>query len=169
MMVKIEPLAGNKPPGYHVSNWPLLGTKTLRVNLRPDKEEIFNSFKKDCRYILRKFKIQDSRFNVNDFGKFYEIWKKSAKRKHLWIPPERDYRSLVQAFGKNIFCLTVKDMAGAVVLIHKNTAFYYYAGSTSEGTKMNLPYLVVWEAIKKAKKVGCKIWDFEGINDPRLN
>ena len=54
MMIKIEPLKGGKPPGYRLSNWPLLGTKTLRVSLKPSEEEIFNSFKKDARYELRK-------------------------------------------------------------------------------------------------------------------
>jgi peptidoglycan pentaglycine glycine transferase (the first glycine) len=32
---------------------------------------------------------------------------------------------------------------------------------------LNLPYFIVWEAMKEAKKRGCKIWDFEGIYDAR--
>lgn len=167
MMLKIEPLVGEKPVGYRLSNWPLLGTKTLRVDLRPGEKEIINSFKKDCRYILRKLQIINYKSQINDFKKFYEIWQKSAKRKGLWIPKERDYKSLIRVFNKNVFCITVKDLAGALVLAHKQTAFYYYAGSTKEGTVLNLPYLIVWEAMREAKKRGCKLWDFEGIYDPR--
>lgn len=167
MMTKIEPLRGEKPQGYRVSSWPLLGTKTLRVNLRPSEDEILNSFKKDCRYVLRKIKNHKSKIKNSDFDKFYEIWKISAGRKSLWIPKEKEYKSLIDAFGKNVFCLTIENLAGALVLVHKKTAFYYYAGSTAEGTKLNLPYLVVWEAMKEARNKGCRMWDFEGIHDAR--
>jgi len=156
-----------KASGYRLSSWPLLGTKTLRVDLRPAEDKIFNSFKKDCRYILRKVLSTKCEVLKNDYKNFYEIWKKSARRKNLWIPGEKEYKSLVGIFGKKVFCITVSNMAGALLLTHKNTAFYYYAGSTAEGTKLNLPYLVVWEAMKEAKKRNCKMWDFEGIYDPR--
>jgi hypothetical protein len=168
MMIKIEPLGDMIPLGYRLSGWPLLGTKTLRVDLRPSEEEIFNSFKKDCRYCIRQAqRLKGSKAQGNNFDLFYEIWKMSAKRKNLWIPKEKEYKSLVSAFGKNIYCLTVENLAGALVLVYKKTAFYYFAGSATEGTRMNLPYLVVWEAMREAKKRGCMVWDFEGIFDPR--
>ncbi len=167
MMVRIEPMKDQRPPGYRVSNWPLLGTKTLRVDLKSKKINILSSFKKDARYIIRKLLISNYPISFNKFGDFYKIWKQSAKRKSLWIPKKKEYESLIKAFGKYVFCLTVNDMAGALVLIHRDTAFYYYAGSTKEGTVLNLPYLIVWEAMKEAKKRGCKIWDFEGIYDAR--
>ena len=107
------------------------------------------------------------KISKNNFELFYEIWKKSAKRKSLWIPSEKEFQSLIKAFGDNIFCLTINSMAGAVVLTHRQTAFYYYAGSTAEGVVLNLPYLIVWEAMLAAKKRGCKVWDFEGIYDSR--
>jgi hypothetical protein len=179
MMCKIEPYSlswvkfglvkgqGFKNYGYKISTWPLLGTKTLKVNLRPDVESIFSSFKKDCRYVLRKIKIKTLKVKINEFGLFYRIWKISAKRKNLWIPKEKEYQNLVKAFGENIFSITIDDLAGALILLHKKSAFYYYAGSTVEGTRQNLPYLIVWEAMKEAKRRGCMIWDFEGIYDHR--
>lgn len=167
VMCKIEPLGTDKYPGFSLSNWPLLGTKTLRVNLKPDANKIFGTFKKDCRYVLRKLADSDHRVRMNNFDNFYEIWERSAKRKSLWIPKHKEYSSLVREFGSRVFCITIDDSAGALVCMHKHTAFYYYAGSTTEGTKRNLPYLVVWTAMKEAKKMGCKVWDFEGIYDER--
>jgi hypothetical protein len=166
MMCKVEPLVG-KQLGYPVSSWPLLGTKTLRVNLRPSEDEIFRSFKKDCRYILRKLQITNYKLQKNQFDEFYEIWKASAKRKKLWIPPVKDYWALVKAFGDKCFCMTIENQAGALVITHKKTAFYYYAGATGDGTRLDYPYLLVWEAMKEAKKRGCVVWDFEGIFDKR--
>lgn len=174
MMCKIEPSFANATEGqvlekygYRISGWPLLGTKTLRIDLGPTEGEIFKSFKKDCRYILRRFMKYEIRNTLDNFELFYEIWKKSAKRKSLWIPSHTEYLHLIESFGKNIFCITIGNEAGALVLLNKKAAFYYYAGATESGNKNDLPYYVVWECIKEAKKRGCSAWDFEGIFDSR--
>lgn len=80
---RFEPMKGDVPAGFGISNWPLLGTKTLRVDLRPSEEKIFDSFTKDCRYVLRKCKIQNAKFKIemNKFDNFYRIWRESAKGK----------------------------------------------------------------------------------------
>ena len=160
-MTKLEPLNKQIPKGFRQDGWPLLASKTQRVDLNNIKP------KKDCRYILRKYSVSGIRYSVNNFEIFYEIWIKSAKRKSLWIPKEKNYYSLIKCFDKNCFCITISDQAGAVILIHNSVAYYYYAGATGEGTKQNLPYLVVWKAMQEAKKRGCKIWDWEGIYDER--
>ena len=95
------------------------------------------------------------------------MWKKAAGIKRLWIPPEKDYLSLINVFGGNAFCITIDSLAGAVVLIHQKTAYYYYAAALPAGKLLHLPYLVVWECMKEAKKRGCKTWDWEGIYDER--
>ncbi len=167
MMCKVEPIAG-VPDGYKKDNWPLLASKTLRVDLRPSEEKIMGSFDKDTRYVLRKLSVsQLSNFSVDDFDAFYEIWKKSSKRKNLWIPSKKDYMALIECFGKNVFAICVDNNAGALILVHDKCAYYYYAGATHEGNKNNLPYAVVWAAMRQAKKMGCKTWDFEGIYDKR--
>jgi lipid II:glycine glycyltransferase (peptidoglycan interpeptide bridge formation enzyme) len=171
MMCVAEPLSGDVKEllkhGFRVNKEPMIGSKTSRISLKPEEEVILNSFKKDARYEIRKCKMKNVQCKIDDFKLFYEIWKKSAKRKKLWIPSENDYYSLIERFGKDAFCVTADSDAGAVVLINKKTAFYYYAGGTSEGTKLNLPYLVVWTAMIEAKYRGCFVWDFEGIYDPR--
>jgi len=170
MMCKIEPLSyepGMVDHGYKRDSWPLVGTKTLRVNLRPKIENILAGFTKDCRYTLRKIVNTGYKVQTNEFGNFYNIWQKSAKRKDLWIPNENSYQALVEEFGDKCFCLTAGNEAGTLILMHKQTAFYYYAGATGEGNRLNLPYRVVWEAMQEAKRRGCVVWDFEGIYDSR--
>ncbi len=165
-MTKLEPLNSTQrsvlsTQGFRQDNWPLLASKTQRVDLNNIKP------KKDARYCLRK--VQGSRFKVrkNDFGEFYKLWKKAASIKRLWIPPEKDYLALLDAFGKNAFCVTIDNLAGAVVLVYQKTAYYYYAAALPEAKKRLLPYSVVWELMKETKKRGCKIWDWEGIYDER--
>ncbi len=154
--------------GFRSSSWPLLATKTLRLDLRPSEDAILSTFRKDCRYCIRKAESQNGIARAdNEFDRFYEIWKRSAKRKNLWIPGYKEYLSLVKIFGDDAYCITMGELSGAVILINKQVAYYYYAGSTAEGVKKDLPYAVVWEAIKEAKKRRCLIWDFEGIFDSR--
>ncbi len=142
-------------------------TKTLRIDLTPSLQKIFDQFKKDARYILRKFQISNFKFQIDDFRSFYAIWQQSARRKSLWIPNEKEYFNLINSFKNKCFCVTIDNQAGALVLIHDNIAYYYYAGATKEGVQKNLPYLVVWQCIQEAKKRKCKLWDFEGIYDDR--
>ena len=171
-MCKLEPInriTNNelRIRGFRQDNWPLLGSKTLRVDLKPSEEKILASFMKDCRYVLRKIEDRKLKIEKNDFEKFYEIWKSSARRKNLWIPKKKEYDSLIKCFGKKAFCVCLEDPAGAVVLTHKKIAYYYYAGATKKGNELNLPYLVAWEVMKEAKERGCVVWDWEGIYDAR--
>lgn len=160
-MTKLEPGTWHLAPStFRQDNWPLLASKTQRVDLKNIKP------KKDCRYIMRKFSNSNFQFS-NNFQEFYEIFKKSAKRKGLWIQSYKDYSSLINSFGKKCFCISVNGQAGALVLMHDRIAYYYYAGATAEGTKQNLPYLVVRECMKESRKRGCGIWDWEGIYDER--
>lgn len=163
-----EPTSPLRPsPNFHISSWPLIGTKTLRVNLKPSLKNIFASFKKDCRYALRKCSKLKVQCSINKFDVFYDIWRKEAKRKKLWIPSYKEYQNLLSSFGKQAFCLTYGNLAGAVILTHQNTAYYYYSACLPAGKPLQLPYLIVWECIKQAKKMGCTVWDFEGIYDDR--
>jgi lipid II:glycine glycyltransferase (peptidoglycan interpeptide bridge formation enzyme) len=167
-MCKIEPLvSGELPPGFKRDGWPLLETKTLRIDLRIDAGGLMAGFKKDARYELRRFLLRNTNVEINQFERFYSIWKQSTKRKNLWMPRFKDFMALVEAFGNKCFCITVKDMGGAMVLTHKGTAYYHYAGATKEGNLQNVPYWVVWQAMLEAKKRGCKVWDFGGIADAR--
>jgi len=161
-MTKLEPMKfGPVPKGFRQDGWPLLASKTQRIDLKKIKP------KKDCRYCIRRSQRLASSVQKNNFGIFYKLWRKAAGIKRLWIPPEKDYLSLINAFGKNAICITIDNLAGAVVLIHQKTAYYYYAASLPAGKLLHLPYLVVWELMKETKKRECKIWDWEGIYDER--
>lgn len=59
-------------------------------------------------------------------------------------------------------------LGGAIILIADKTAYYYRAFTTKEGRTKYAQYLIVWEAIRLAKKQGCRIFDFEGVFDPRF-
>ena len=161
--------------GFKQDKWPLSVSKTICLSLSTSLREIRNNFKKDARYCLRqaeeKIKNKTLKIEKNKFEEFYECWKKGAKLKKLWIPKKELFMTMVEIFGDDCFCLTASNeegvIAGVFVLITDKTAYNYYSTSLPEGKKLNAPYLLVWEAMKEAKKRGCSKWDFEGIYDQR--
>ena len=59
-------------------------------------------------------------------------------------------------------------LSGILMIQTKDIAYYMYAASSDKGKKLFAPTICVWESIKLAKKLGCKIYDFEGIYDERF-
>ncbi len=167
-MTKLEPLNPRPlPKRFHHDKWPLLATKTQRIDLTLPLSTIKNRFQKDARYSIRKSLATSHKTKLNNFDGFYDLWRKANGVKRLWTPPQKHFDSLIKYFDTNCFCIATDNLAGAVVLIHDHIAYYYYAAALPEAKRKSLPYLVIWECIKEAKKRGCKIWDWEGIYDAR--
>ncbi len=81
-MTKMEPL--HTPVNFHRDSWPMLATKTLQLDLTPPLNKIKASFKKDCRYTLRRVQgYKGTEVQRNNFDEFYAIWKKAAGIKKL--------------------------------------------------------------------------------------
>jgi len=154
-------------------------TKTLRLDLTKSENEILKQMKKDCRYEIRK--AQKNKIIVKqsvDIESFIKMWHKNALHRGFWIPFGKEIKSIYEAFGKKAYLLLVfcsndsehdsNPLAGSLILIHDCIASYFHAASTPKGRKLSAPYLVVWEAIKLAKKKRCQVFDFEGIYDERF-
>ena len=62
----------------------------------------------------------------------------------------------------------LSSLAGCLLLTHDRVAYYHHAANSPEGRKLLAGYLVLWEAIKLAKSLGCHTFDFEGIYDERF-
>jgi len=58
-------------------------------------------------------------------------------------------------------------IAGIIVTFYKDTAIYYYGASSNEYRNVMAPYALQWHAIKEAKSLGCKEFDFPGIAPPK--
>ncbi|MBI4130647.1 peptidoglycan bridge formation glycyltransferase FemA/FemB family protein [Candidatus Roizmanbacteria bacterium] len=69
-------------------------------------------------------------------------------------------------YNNTYYC---SDLLGGILLLfHHHTAYYWHAAATNEGKRLFTPTLLVWEALKLAKKRGCKVFDFEGVYDERF-
>lgn len=159
-LVKLEPLiASAAPPEYRHDSWPLLPTKTVQIDLTKSEKQLWQAINKKTRKCLQKAQATNL---TRDY--FYQNFQKFGKGD---VPPPKEFKALVTAFGQNAWLLTVGGLAGALILIHDQTAYYYYAFTSPAGRKVFAQHFLVWEAIKRAKKAGCLVFDFEGVEDKR--
>jgi len=159
--------------GFKLSKNPYLPTKTLHLNLTKPLR-----FKKETRRCIRigeKTTIKEYS-TPTEIKTFREAWKKSVKFTRF-VPRTEQLINLRKSFlehphleGKNhsIFLASHNDSSGAIFIRTKDIAYYWQAFTNSEGRTSLSQYTLLYQGILWAKKQGCKIFDFEGIFDPRF-
>lgn len=159
--------------GYKIDNSPNIPTKTIHINLSQSEKELFNNFSEAKRRAVRRA-IKNGVFvrRSDDISAFIKI------RTHNLFPMgflvKKEVKCLWETFyPKNAFLLLAFNrenypIAGVLLLYFNNIIYYWYASSTMEGKKLFAPTLLVWEALKVAKKLGCRVFDFEGVYDERF-
>ena len=155
----------------HVVRSGYLPTKTILINLKPSEVEIFKHFSEAKRRAVRKAEkngvvVKES----NNIKNLIHIKNKSSGFlgfittfgiDKFWSFFGKKYSTIVLAYFQNAL------VGGVLVLVWHNTAYYWVAGATRHGKKLFAPTLLVWEAIKIAKKRGAKQFDFLGVWDER--
>jgi lipid II:glycine glycyltransferase (peptidoglycan interpeptide bridge formation enzyme) len=149
-----------------------------KLNLEPSEEELFVNMRKTTRYLIRQAQKNDniSFSQSNDF-KDVEIFSRfhdQVSKRQSFIPFSLEYlQKEFSAFGKDggvslFFGYHNKEIAcGSFVVFWSGIGFYHHAISVPKFAKLSVPYLLLWEAIKEAKKRGCEIFDFWGFVDPK--
>jgi hypothetical protein len=152
----------------HISTEPYLPTKTFRVDLNRNEDKIFKSFSEAKRRAVRraiKLGIQvrqsDSIHDLirikNKSGGFFGFITTTGIDK-FWPIFSPDHAAILLAHSTT----HNNEIVGGVLLV------FWIAGAVKKGKKLYAPTLLVWEAVKLAKRHGCKIFDFVGVWDERL-
>lgn len=148
---------------------PYLATKTRVIDLRPSEKDIFQSFSEAKRRAVRraiKYRviIQES----NNIDALIKLKNNSAG--FLGFITTTGIKPLWNIFSPHHATILTdkKNVAGVLLLFWNKTAYYWLAGSTKIGKKLFAPTLLVWEALKLAKKKGYKRFDFVGVWDERI-
>lgn len=166
--------------GFKLSKSTYLPSKTLQIDLTQNKEDILKHFKKDARYALRK----GGALNFKEYSTpeeikiFREEWKKSVKMSR-YVPSAEQLIKLKKSFPQShsIFLAShniVSRIIGGVIFTtsshgSSNRITYYWQSFTnSEGRSTLANYPLLYQGILWAKKNGYKIFDFEGVYDPRF-
>lgn len=182
--------------GFRLAKSTYLPSKTLQIDLTQPKEKIFRKFKKDARQAIRKsysshYDSLDSlrvgggqgitirQYSTpNEIKIFRKAWKKSVNLRR-WVPGETQLVNLRKSFPqyKSLFLashnIIGRIIGGAIFTTSSHDRsnyimYYWQAFTNSEGRTSLSQYSLLWYAILWAKKHKYKVFDFEGIYDPRF-
>jgi lipid II:glycine glycyltransferase (peptidoglycan interpeptide bridge formation enzyme) len=162
--------------GFKLSKSPYLPTKTLQIDLNQTPREIFRRFKKDARYAIKRGEhLKIKSFSTPDeIKKWRESWKNSVNFKR-YVPPTEQLINLRKSFpGNYSLFLASHNIVGSVIggaLFTRSShdfGYYWYGFTNSEGRTSLAQYSLLYQGILWAKKQGGKVFDFEGVYDPRF-
>lgn len=141
---------------------------SLVIDLSLSDEEILAQMKPKGRYNIKVAEKHDVKVEESsDIELFYHLLKKTGERDDFGIHEKSYYQNLLGAMGHNGQLLMAKYedriVAGGIFVYLDEWGMYYYGASDHHYRKVMASYLVQWEAIKEAKKRGCKYYDFLGI------
>jgi lipid II:glycine glycyltransferase (peptidoglycan interpeptide bridge formation enzyme) len=151
---------------------------TWKLDLSLSEEEILKNMRKTTRYLIRQaLKSQDITIEKSerlDDIRIYQKLNMEISERQNFVPFSFEYiKNEFEVFSKDnqslwLFGKYKGELAAAALIIFlSGIGFYHQAASSQKYVKFSIPYLIQWEAIKEAKKRGCKFYDFWGFVDPK--
>ncbi len=146
------------------------------LDIRPSEEELLTKMRKTTRYLIKQTEknseveiLQSNDLEgLEDFNKLYQ----ETVTRHHFTPFSFDYlKNELLAFKDDnqisIFLGKYKGetIAAAMIIFWAGIGFYHQGASSLKYTRIPVSYLLQWEAIKEAKKRGCRFYNFWGISD----
>jgi lipid II:glycine glycyltransferase (peptidoglycan interpeptide bridge formation enzyme) len=147
---------------------------TWELDITPSEENLLMGMRKTTRYLIRQaqknkeIEIEEEN-NFEGIEKFNQIYR-LTKERHGFVPFSLEYlKNEFLAFSRDnqISILLGKYkgeiVSGGVFVFWQNIGFYHHGASSQKYPKIPVSYLLLWEAIKKAKERGCEKFNFWGI------
>jgi lipid II:glycine glycyltransferase (peptidoglycan interpeptide bridge formation enzyme) len=151
-----------------------------KLNIQPSEKELLDNMRKTTRYLVKQaqnnsdIEVFQSR-DIQDIETFNQLHLEVVK-KQKFVPFSLEYfkKEFLAFLPDNQIALFFAKYKGNIIaasygIFWSDIAFYHHAALLPEYKKVPASYLLQWEAIKEAKKRGCKIYDFWGYADPQKN
>jgi peptidoglycan pentaglycine glycine transferase (the first glycine) len=151
---------------------PIQPQRSIVVDLKNREDEILDRMKQKTRYNIRLaikkgINVQSSE-NINIF---HELLLKTGERDQFGIHSLAYYQKSYDLLSKSGNCQLFlayyeqTPLAGLMVFTSGSRAWYFYGASINEERDRMPTYLLQWEAMRWAKKIGCSEYDLWGVPD----
>lgn len=183
--IKCEPKVETTHPQFHVSDLKAMGFMKGRslftkynfvLDVSPSEEELLASFKQKTRYNIRVAEKRGVSVGIDNspeaFEKYLQLTEETTERQGFYAHGREYHRKMWETLHKaGIAQLLVAKYNGEIittwVLFRFNDTLYYpYGASTREHREVMANNLVMWEAIKLAKRWGLHYLDMWGALGP---
>ena len=151
---------------------------TLKLDLNLSEEDLLKNMRKTTRYIIRQAlknpEMELVKSNkTEDINLYQGLNEKIAKHQKFTPFSLKFVKNEFEVFNKEnqalLFFIKYKEeiIASALVIFWSGIGFYHQAALDPSYHKIPAAYLLQWEAIREAKKRGCRAYDFWGYVDPK--
>lgn len=142
------------------------------IDLTGSEEEIMNSFDSKTRYNIRvaqKHGVEVAEDNSKEaFEKYLDLTKETSQRQGFYAHSEKYHRIMWETLhSAGIAKLLVAKYKGEIITTwilfkYKDFLYYPYGASTDKYKNVMANNLIMWEAVKLGKRLGCKTFDLWG-------
>ena len=160
--------------GWQLSDSQIQFKNTVWIDLTKEEDELLNGFKQKTRYNVRlagRKGVSVRNGGVNDLPLLYKMYLETASRDGFIIRSETYYLHLWKTFiDADLAEVLIAEVDGeavsAMLLFHFAGKAWFLFGMSVEKKRQLMPtYLMQWEAMKLARKLGCKVYDMWGAPD----
>jgi lipid II:glycine glycyltransferase (peptidoglycan interpeptide bridge formation enzyme) len=165
--------------GWSFSNEQVQFRNTVLIDLSPNEDDLLEHMKQKTRYNIRLAERKGVTVRVGtpaDWGLLYRMYAQTSLRDGFVIRDENYYHTVWDIFAKNKSTAVVNapviepliaEVAGepvAAVMVYRFAGKAWYLSGMSIAThREKMPnYLLQWEAMRRAKAAGCKVYDLWG-------
>jgi lipid II:glycine glycyltransferase (peptidoglycan interpeptide bridge formation enzyme) len=159
--------------GFILSPMHLTADLTLELNLNQSLDQLLSQMRKSTRYEIKKaakigLKTITST-NLKDIRPFHQH-QLALARQHHFIPFSYDFlyhqfKTFVADNQALLFHTYHQHqlLASAFIIFYHHQAIYHYGISTPQNHRLPGSHACLWNAIKHAQKLNCRVFNFWGI------
>lgn len=162
-------------PNINRSSHPLFANFTFQLDLTKSDEELLKAMHQKTRYNIRV--AQKHRVTVEEdnsdkaFEEYINLMHETTKRQKYYAHNEEYHRLMWRTLKGSMTHLLVakykdRPLVAWIVFVFNNVIYYPYGASSNEHREVMASNLIMWEAIRFGKKMGCKTFDMWGSLGP---
>lgn len=179
-MVKADPAIsiGNEQifgqEGFRKSDKEVQAKCNLIISLKGSEDELLLGMKQKTRYNIglaqKKEVIIRTSTELSDTEPFWQLVKQTSARDGFNSHPKEYYKKMFEVLTKagtlKLFLAEYdqKIVAANMITSFGRTSTYLHGASADMYRGVMAPYLLQWQAMVEAKKLGLEFYDFGGVN-----
>lgn len=150
--------------------------RTLILNLEKSENELLANMHMKTRYNIRLAQRKEVKIKIlNDYSDiFYRLLEKTKERQGFFSHSEEHYKKIFNLNSENfkvkMFLAEYQKriIVASIVIFFGNRVVSLHTGSDYEYRTLKGADLLRWNAILYGKKMGCKIYDFWGVDEKKF-
>jgi len=158
------------------SNTNILPKDTLFIDLTKNEDHILRQMKPKTRYnikLAQRKGVKVRKAEMSDLNIWYNLYEETCLRNGIFLDNTDHFKTVLNTDASDTHSPAIvelliaeyenKPLAAMFLVYTGQRATYLYGASSNENRNLMAPYLMQWEAIRRAKKLDCTEYDMFGV------